>query len=101
MGEIIAGCPNIANIIKGSKDKENTLKQLSENMKVSLSNICYIGDSDKDAAIRKICNLGIVPQDATNKSKESASVILKIKDDDDVVYEIIDQLVKNKCLNRI
>jgi 3-deoxy-D-manno-octulosonate 8-phosphate phosphatase KdsC-like HAD superfamily phosphatase len=63
-------------------------------MMVPLNNICYIGDSDRDAAALAICGLGIVPQDATKKAKDSASVILKTNGGDGVVHEVIEYLDK-------
>ena len=89
---------NIANIVKGAKDKEKALKQLSVDSQVPLQNICYVGDADRDANALKLCGLGMVPQDATGKAKESASVILKSGGGAGVVKEVIEYLVENDCL---
>lgn len=85
----------ISKVIKGAKDKEKALKQLLRSSQVPLKNICYVGDSDRDAYALRTCGLGIVPQDATKKAKESASVVLKSKGGNGVVHEIIEHLVKN------
>lgn len=96
--DTIAKRLGITNIIKGAKDKEKALKQLSEYTQVPLENICYIGDADRDINALKLCGLSIVPQDATKKAKESALVILKSKGGNGVVYEIIEYLIKNGYL---
>lgn len=98
--DAIAKRLGIINIIKGEKDKCKGLTQLSESSQIPLSNICYIGDSDRDAAALKLCGLGIVPQDATKKAKESASVILKSKGGDSVVHEAIEYLIANGHFSR-
>lgn len=88
----------ITNIIKGAKDKKVALKQLSENTRVPLANICYVGDADRDVSGLKLCGLSLVPQDATKKAKEVASVILKSKGGEGVVLEVIEYLVENDYL---
>lgn len=93
--DIIANRLGIKNVIKGCKDKEKGLIQLSKDVKMSLNNTCYIGDSDRDAPAFKICGLSFVPQNATKKAKEFASVILDTKGGDGVVNEIIEYLKEN------
>lgn len=85
----------VTNIIKGCKDKEKGLMQLSKDTEVPLNNICYIGDSDRDAPALKTCGLVIVPQDATRKAKEMASVILDSKGGNGVVNEMMNYLIDN------
>ena len=97
--DIIAKRLGITTTIKGAKDKEKALKQLSKDTQVPLENICYVGDTDRDTSALKLCGLSIVPQDATKKAKESASVILKTKGGDGVVKEVIEYLVENDCLD--
>lgn len=98
--DVIARRLGIINIIKGEKDKGRGLTKLSNSLQIPLSNICYIGDSDRDAAALKLCGLGIVPQDATKKAKESASVVLESKGGDGVVHEALEYLVTNGYLQR-
>lgn len=96
--DTIAKRCGINNIMKGAKDKRKTLVLLSESTRVPLRNICYVGDSDRDAAALKLCGLGIVPQDASKKAKESASVILKSRGGNGIICEVIGYLIKNDCL---
>lgn len=100
LADIIANRLGVANIIKEAKNKEKALKQISEYTQVHLENICYIGDADRDANALKLCGLGIVPQDATKKAKESAIVVLKSKGGDGVVHEVIEYLIENNYLER-
>jgi len=98
--DVIAKRLGIINIIKGEKDKGKGLTKLSNSLQIPLSNICYIGDSDRDAAALKLCGLGIVPQDATKKAKESAAAVLESKGGDGVVHEALEYLVTNGYLQR-
>ena len=100
LADIIANRLGVTNIIKGAKDKEKGLAQLSEYIHVPLGDICYIGDADRDAAALKLCGLSIVPRDATKKAKESASVILKSKGGEGVVHEAMEYLIENGYLKR-
>ncbi|MBU4289004.1 MAG: HAD hydrolase family protein [Proteobacteria bacterium] len=96
--DVIANRLGINNIIKGEKDKGKALTQLSASSQIPLGNICYIGDSNRDAPALKLCGLGIVPQNATKKAKESALVVLKSKGGDGVVHEAIEYLFENGYL---
>jgi len=93
--DTIARRLGITNIIKGAKNKENALTNLSVSSQIPLSNICYIGDADRDANALKLCGLSFVPQDATKKAKEYALVILKSKGGEGVVQEVIEYLTEN------
>ena len=97
--DVIAKRLGIINIIKGEKNKEKGLTQLSKSSQIPLSNICYIGDSDRDAVALKLCGLGIVPQNSTKKAKESASVILQSNGGDGVVHEALEYLIVNDHLS--
>lgn len=90
----------IANVIKGSKNKEKAIKQLSKSMKISLENICYVGDSDRDAYALKICGLSIVPKDATKKAKEAASIVLTAKGGHGVIHGVKEHLLENGYLKQ-
>ena len=96
--DTIAKRLGIADTIKGAKDKEKALKQLSEDTQVPVGNICYVGDADRDIDALKLCGLSLVPQDATKKAKEFASVVLKTRGGDGVVNEVIEYLSENGCL---
>ena len=96
--DTIAKRLGITNTMKGAKDKEKGLRQLSESTQIALENICYIGDSDRDINALKLCGLSIVPQDATERAKESALVILRSKGGDGIVHEVIEYLIENGYL---
>ena len=96
--DVIARRLGIAHLIKGAKDKEGALRQLSESTGVPLGNICYIGDADRDADALKACSLSMAPVDATNRAKESASVVLRSRGGDGVIQEVIEYFIENGCL---
>ncbi len=92
----IANRLKVINIIKGAKNKEKALRQLSKSLQISLSDICYVGDSDRDAIALKYCGLGIVPSNASRKARESAQIILKSKGGEGVIQEVLEYLNDNK-----
>ncbi len=96
--DTIAKRLSIINVFKGAKDKKSCIEQLSKSFEVPLENICYVGDSDRDAEALNICGLGIVPQDATQRAKESVNVWLASKGGDGVVHEVKEYLIKNDYL---
>ncbi|MDP2923777.1 MAG: HAD hydrolase family protein [Candidatus Omnitrophota bacterium] len=92
----IANRLKVTNIIKGAKNKEKALRRLSKSLQISLSDICYVGDSDRDAIALKYCGLGIVPSNASRKARESAQIILKSKGGEGVIQEVLEYLNDNK-----
>lgn len=93
--DTIANRLGIYNVVKGAKNKEEGLEKISRSIMVPLENICYIGDADRDANTLKLCGLGVVPRDATDKAKECASIILNTNGGDGVVHEAIEYLIRN------
>jgi len=96
--DVIARRLGVASLIKGAKDKEVALRQLSESTRVPLDNICYVGDADRDANALKSCGLSMVPVDATRRAKESASVVLQSRGGDGVIQEVMEYLIENGYL---
>jgi len=98
--DTIAKRLGIPNIIKGAKNKEKAVRQLSEDTQVPLGNICYVGDADRDADALILCGIGIVPQDATKKAKESASVVLESSGGNGIIGEVVQYLIEHDCLQQ-
>lgn len=63
-------------LIKGMKDKAKGLTQLAEMCGVPVSEICYVGDSDRDAPALRLAGLALVPRDATREAKSAAMQVL-------------------------
>lgn len=74
-------------VFKNAKDKVKAIEQLSQKSDIPIDEICYIGDSDRDADALAIVGLGLVPADATEKAKNKATKILKSSGGNGAVYE--------------
>ena len=63
-------------VIPGSKDKLAAVQRLVDDYQVSLSEICYVGDSDRDAPALAAVGLGLAPANATSAAKSAAHRVL-------------------------
>ena len=79
----------INHVIKGCKDKLSALKSLSKELKIPLSNICFVGDSDHDKFAIKASGLGVCPQNATEKAKAVSDIILSKNGGNGAIYELV------------
>ena len=61
---------------RGAKDKVAAVTQLALEQSVELSEICFVGDSDRDAPAMAMVGLGLAPADATPAARASAHRVL-------------------------
>lgn len=61
---------------RNAKDKLAALQELSRELAVSLDEICYVGDSNRDAAALREVGLGLTPRNATIEAKAAGHRIL-------------------------
>lgn len=92
---IIAKRFKIKNVIKGAKDKAAGLLRVSKMMNTPAKNICYVGDSDRDAEGLKISGVSFVPKDATKKAKKSATYVFSLKGGEGIVQALKERLLKD------
>lgn len=69
-------CPDY--FFGGCKQKKEALLHMAETEKLSLAEICYIGDSWYDVEAMKIAGIGIAPKDADNRVRAVADIVLEI-----------------------
>ena len=79
----------IRKVITGAKDKLKALKSLSVEYDILLENICYVGDSDRDAPAIVAAGLGIAPSNATQLTKSSADIVLKTPGGSGAIAEVV------------
>jgi len=89
----------VDHVISGAKDKLAGIHELSRILEESLENICYVGDSDRDAPALKVVGLGIVPSNATSNAKASADIVLQIPGGQGAVYKAF-ELIKRRSLEQ-
>lgn len=67
---------NVAATIQGAKDKLAALKSLAAQYHLTLEEICYVGDSDRDAPAIAAVGLGLAPANATPAARAAAHCVL-------------------------
>lgn len=84
-----------------NKDKVAGLKEwLKENPKVSLKDVCFIGDSTGDIEIMKIVGLSVCVGDGAKEAKKVADYVTKQKGGDGAVREVCDLIIQAKATVR-
>lgn len=83
--------------LKGRKDKERALKEVSNYLGVSLQQTVYIGDGKYDAEAIRIAGLGMCPSDANPMAKMNASFILRNKGGECVEEALVVMNILNSC----
>jgi len=62
--------------IPGRRDKGTALRELMEGLGLASEEVCYIGDSAKDAEALEIAGLGLAPADAEAAARAAADIVL-------------------------
>jgi D-sedoheptulose 7-phosphate isomerase len=65
----------IADVCRGAKDKAAAVQGLAERLGVPVKQICYVGDSDRDAAALALVGFGCAPSNATPAAKAAAHCV--------------------------
>ena len=76
MVDVIAARLAIETVCCGAKDKATALRELSAQLDVPLAQICYLGDSDRDAPALALAGLGLAPADASLLAQQNAHRVL-------------------------
>jgi D-sedoheptulose 7-phosphate isomerase len=85
-----------AKTIQNAKDKLAAIQDLARDSNVSLSEICYVGDADRDAPALRVVGLGLAPASATPAARQAAHRVLQRAGGDGAVAEaiaLVEQLV--------
>jgi len=97
--KIITDRFGINKVITGAKDKLKALKTLSIEYDISLENICYVGDSDRDAPAIFAAGLGIAPSNASSLAKSSANIVLQTPGGSRAVADVVRLLLDGNKKN--
>lgn len=80
-------------VLKGAKDKAEAVTKLCEQFEVSLDQVCYIGDSKRDALALEIVGFGVAPSDASDEAKSSAQYVCTNPGGGGAVCEAIERVL--------
>ena len=83
-------------IFQGCHDKSNKLKELSNELKISLSEIAYIGDDILDVPPMEIVDLPVCPKDAHPSCFRVAKLVTETSGGSGCVRELIDLVLKEQ-----
>ena len=92
--DMIARRLEATRVYQGAKQKEQTLRNLCHDLGVDLSQVCYVGDSQRDAAAVAIAGLGLAPADAHQAVKAAADRVLHCAGGEGAVAEAVGILLK-------
>jgi len=67
---------SVEQVVRGAKDKVVALQSLSAQLGIPLSEMCYVGDSDRDAPALSQVGLGLATANATPAAKAAAHRVL-------------------------
>ena len=86
----------VEHVIRNAKDKLQAIQELAATLAVSLHEICYLGDSDRDAPALAAVGLGMAPASATPRAKQAAHVVLRSAGGNGAVWEALELLLTPK-----
>jgi YrbI family 3-deoxy-D-manno-octulosonate 8-phosphate phosphatase len=86
----------IERVYSGKKDKLSAMREIAEELKLPVSSLLYIGDSDRDAPALKAAGLGIAPSDASANAKAAADCLTDGKGGYGVLLEVVNKLISGE-----
>jgi len=88
--DIIARRLEISHVYRGAKDKCQALRSVCTELGVSLQQVCYVGDSQRDADALAMVGLGLAPSDAIRAAQVAAHRVLQHQGGDGAVAEAVE-----------
>lgn len=77
---------------QNNKHKKETLKEIAELEGVSLDEVCYVGDGKYDVDSIQSVGLGICTEDAIDRAKNAADIVLQYRGGQGCLWELIEIL---------
>jgi YrbI family 3-deoxy-D-manno-octulosonate 8-phosphate phosphatase len=74
--DTIARRLEVEHVYRGEKDKEAVLPRLAAELGVGLDEVCFVGDSARDAPAFPLVGLGLAPADAHESARALAHRVL-------------------------
>ena len=96
MVKVLAKRFGVEAVYSGAKDKVPVITKVAERLGIDISEILYIGDSDRDVPVLEICGFGISPRNGTIKAKLAANYVTEVNGGHGVLLEVVDRLISGK-----
>jgi 3-deoxy-D-manno-octulosonate 8-phosphate phosphatase (KDO 8-P phosphatase) len=87
--DVIARRLEIERVYAGRKDKDAALRDVAADCGVELSEVCFVGDSARDAPALELAGLGLAPADADADARAAADRVLEASGGRGAVAEAI------------
>ena len=87
---MIAKRLDVRHVYRGAKDKGKAIRALAGDLGVAVDEICFVGDSDRDAEAFPIVGLSLAPADAVPAARSRASRVLQHDGGRGAVAETVD-----------
>jgi len=75
--DLVAERTGVSLVRRGAKDKLSVLRAIAKELKISLAEICYVGDGDRDAPALAQVGFSLAPENATFAAKSAAHRLLE------------------------
>ena len=86
---------DIAIVRQGAKDKLATVRAIAEEIKLELTQICYVGDDLPDLAVIQSVGLGVAVADAAEEVRQAAAYVTSQPGGQGAIREVIELILKN------
>jgi YrbI family 3-deoxy-D-manno-octulosonate 8-phosphate phosphatase len=80
-------------MVRGCKDKLSGYKRLAEENGLKREEVCYAGDSRKDAELLEFVGQSFAPSDSAVQVKNAANEVLKASRGEGVIRELADKIL--------
>ncbi len=92
--DTIARRLEISHVYRGAKDKCQALRSVCTELGVSLQQVGYVGDSQRDADALAMVGLGLAPSDAIRAAQVAAHRVLQHQGGDGAVAEAVEIILQ-------
>ncbi len=86
---------DIAIVRQGAKDKLAAVREISTELKLTLDQVCYVGDDLPDLAPIQSVGLGVAVADAAEEVRQAAAYVTSQPGGQGAVRELIELILKN------
>ena len=96
LAQTIAKRFGVDRLISGAKDKLAALQSFCEQENLDRNQICYVGDSDRDAAAIEWSGLGVAPADGSLDARKAADYIAERSGGKGVLDEVVSWITADR-----
>jgi N-acylneuraminate cytidylyltransferase len=86
-------------VLKGVKDKKNTLIEFCNERNISLKDVLYVGNDINDLQVMECVGWPICPIDASREIKKISKIVLNTRGGEGVIKEILNLIIKEGIKN--